>query len=66
MKRLLKMPSPDAILDICGLLGIAGIGVSVWLVYWELTFGVVGSLLLAGAIHGAWRRMKPKRKRPSP
>lgn len=66
MKRMLAMLTPDAILDACGVLGIAGIGVSVWLIYWQLTFGVVGLLLLSGAIHGAWRRMKPKRKRLSP
>ncbi len=66
MKRLFAILTPDAILDTCLVLGVAGIGVSVWLIYWQLTFGVVGFLLLSGAIHGAWRRMKPKRKRPSP
>jgi steroid 5-alpha reductase family enzyme len=65
MKKLKAMLTPTFILEACALLGIAGIGVSVWLIYWQLTFGVVGCLLLLGAVHGAWQRMKPNR-RPGP
>jgi len=66
MKRILSGLTPWALLNACVLLGITGIGVTVWLVCWQLTFGVVGSLLLAGGTYGAWRMTSYPSKRQGP
>lgn len=58
--------SQASVLDICAIAGVGGIGVSVWLIYWQLTFGVVGALLLVGAVHGAWRKVRTQTKRREP
>jgi hypothetical protein len=62
-ERILKALSPMAVLNACAIFGIAGIGVSVWLICWQLTFGVVGTLLLMGGVYGAWRMTTPPSKR---
>lgn len=61
-----KALTPMAILNMCALAGLTGIGVSVWLIYWQLTFAVVGGLLLVGGVYGAWRMTTPNSERQGP
>ena len=47
------MKNQDEIVrEVAGLMGVAMLGVGLWYVDWRLSIGVIGGLLLAGAIYG--------------